>query len=268
MNRRAFVMVKRHVTERHEAFCAGFDALGYQVSIKEPRDPRPGDVLAIWNRKSGLESVADRMEAAGGTVLVAENGYIGRDEAGRHLCAMARHAHNGRGQWPVGSPERWAQLGVSLQPWRKNGRHVLICPNRSFGQRGGIMPHGWAEEIARQIGRFTSRPVRIRPHPGNWKDIPPKVPLAEDLRDAWAVVIWGSSAGVHALVAGIPVIRCAPWWIAAAAAGNDIAAIDNPPLPDRLPAFQRLAWAQWSLAEIASGTAFRYLLDEQKAEAA
>lgn len=268
---RAYVMVKRHVEARHDAFCAGFKATGYQVVLHEPRnDVRPGDVLAIWNRKSQHEIIADRFEAAGGTVLVAENGYIGRDACGQQYLALARHAHNGRGEWPSGGPERWQRLGVDLRPWRTDGQHILICPNRSFGMRGFIMPQGWAEETAKRLTQFTSRPVRIRPHPGHWKRLPvhPDETLRADLRNAWAVVVWASSAGVKALVAGIPVIRCAPWWIAASAAGHDLAQIETPPMPDRLPAFQRLAWAQWTIAEIADGTAFRALIAHRHAEAA
>jgi hypothetical protein len=267
----AYIMVKNDLVHRRDAFSAGFKAIGYKVALHDPRgDSNAGDVLAIWNRKGHFERIADRFEAAGGTVLVAENGYIGRDDQGQQYYAIARHAHNGRGEWPTGGGERWARLGVQLKPWRADGEHILICPNRHFGQAGGVMPANWEHEIARQIQRHTSRPVRIRPHPGHWKRLAthPDVTLADDLRGAWAVVIWGSSAGVKALVAGIPVIRCAPWWIAASAAGNDISHIANPPMPERLPVFERLAWAQWTMAEIADGTAFRALLPGQLAEAA
>lgn len=272
MKPRAYVLVKRHVEARFEAFCEGFKAAGYQIVMHEPRlnDFKPGDVMATWNRKPPQERIADRFEALGGTVLVAENGYLGRDEHGGQYYALARHAHNGRGEWPVGGPERWVNLGIELKPWRADGEHILICPNRHIGMRGSVMPQGWAETVAGSLKRYTRRPIRIRPHPGHWKRLPvhPDVTLANDLRNAWAVVVWSSSAGVKALAAGIPVIQCCPWWIASGAAGNDFADIEDPAKPDRWPVFCRLAWAQWSAAEIVSGAAFRALLQTEQAEAA
>jgi hypothetical protein len=124
------------------------------------------------------------------------------------------------------------------------------------------MPKDWVARTVAELRKHTDREIRIRPHPGNWKKLPqhPAVSLAEDLKGAWACVIWASAAGLHALAKGIPVIRTAPHWIGAGAAGNDLAQIESPPMPDRLPVFERMAAAQWSLSEIESGEPFRRLL--------
>jgi hypothetical protein len=77
-------------------------------------------------------------------------------------------------------------------------------------------------------------------------------------------VIWSSGAGVQALVAGIPVIYQAPHWICEGAADDALEVVERNPLGvtpiSREAALQRMAWAQWSLAEIASGEPFRRLL--------
>jgi hypothetical protein len=257
--KRAWVEIRDKPHYRSEAFEAGLRACGYHVLMRQspPRDPAPGDVFVIWNRYSTNEQAADRWEAAGGTVLVAENGYCGRDGEDRQYYAIARHGHNGSGTWEAGGAERWERLGLELRPWRAAGEHVLVAPNRHFGMRGLAMPQGWAESVVQQLRRHTRRPVRVRPHPN---DSPPVRPLAEDLTGCWAVVIWASSVGVHALLAGVPVIACAPWWICRAAAGADVSTIEAPALPERRPAFERLAWAQWSVDEIAHGEPFRLLL--------
>ena len=117
----------------------------------------------------------------------------------------------------------------------------------------------WADDVARRLRAYTTREIRIRPHPGNWQKEPPRVPLVADLEGCWAMVTWASSAGVHALLAGVPVIREAPWWILAGAASSDIRAVEHPPEPDRLPAFVRLAWAQYNIEEIAAGLPFEKL---------
>lgn len=275
---RAYVLTKRTVADRLEAFMTGLAAIGYEVTDREPRQPvRPGDVLVTWNLKPGMAELAARFEAAGGTVLVAENGYIGADETGRQHYALARHAHNGAGSWYSGGPERWRALGLPIEPWRASGGHILILPNRGIGQPWSCPPGGergevWAAAVARELAHRTRRPVRIRSHPGHWKRLPahPDVSLARDLEGCWAAVIWCTSAGVRALLAGIPVICLAPHWICKSAAGSDLASIERPFMDDaaRQAALERMAWAQFSLAEIASGMPFRLLVGARERAAA
>lgn len=266
MSRRpiAYVCVKRSVEVRHEAFVEGFSRVGFMPVEIPPQQEhvRPGDVLAIWNRMREYEPIADWFEKQGGTVLVAENGYMGRDERGAQYYALSRNAHNGAGVWVPGNAARFARLNIELKPWRTEGRHILICPNRGIGMMKFKPPGDWLERTQAALYRLTNRVVRVRPHPGHWKRLEehPDVGLFKDLENAWACVIWSSSAGLRALVAGVPVIRCAPWWIAAGAAGTRLEEIENPPMPDRQPVFESLSGAQWTLEEIRSGVAFRTLL--------
>lgn len=256
----AYNLTRREVHYRHEAFSAGLRAAGYEVRRETPVAVMPGDLLLIWNRYGQYHDIATRFEKLGGTVVVAENGYLGKDGNGNQLYALAQHAHNGRGQWNGGGPERFAALGIELKPWREDGGHILVCPNRSFGMPGMIMPCDWANDVAKRLKKLTGREIRVRPHPGN---VPAKKPLADDLAGAWAVVIWGSSAGVHALVAGIPVICESPYWICKEAAGR-FEHIEHPAQfgwgRGRGHALQELSWAQWTLDEIQSGEAFDHLL--------
>lgn len=257
---RAWCLIREQPHYRREAFVAGLCAAGYAVASGNPNAIAAEDVVVIWNRYGSAEVVAQRAEAAGARVIVAENGYLGSDAAGRQFYALALGAHNGGGKWPADDGARWRALGIELAPWQEAGGHVLVCPNRPFGQRGFEMPQDWAERAVQRLRTRTTREVRLRAHPGNWQTEPPKVPLAADLEGAHAMVIWASSAGVHALLAGVPVIYEAPWWILARSAGRDWREVDAPPRLDRLKGFQRLACAQWTVEEIASGEPFRQLL--------
>lgn len=276
MNLRAYCLIREQPFYRREAFVTGLQRAGYQVLPSQPLWPaRPGDVLVIWNRYGTVEQVADRFEADGGTVLVAENGYLGQGggtpkfevHAGvqpQHYYALARHGHNGSGTWLRGDPpaptvsdERLRRLRLAWAPWRTDGDHILVCPNRHFGMRGFVMPSEWERDVVARLRKITRRPIRVRAHPGTNA---PKVPLEQDLQNAWAVVVWASSAGVHALVRGVPVVAEAPWWICKEAA-IALADIEQPaPADRRLQAFAKLAWAQWTVEEIASGEPFTHLL--------
>lgn len=254
---RASCLIRQAPHYRRHAFARGLERAGFRVGADALPDPRPGDVAVIWNRYGTGEEVARRFEKAGAAVLVCENGYLGRDAEGRQFYAIARNQHNGAGRWAEGGAERWERLGIALAPWRGAGTHILVCPSRGIGPAGVAMPFGWEDQVLRELRRFTKRPIRVRPHPNDKK---PRIELDEDLRDCWAVVVWNSAAGVHALVRGVPVFSCAPHWVVKPAASGALAGVDNPPLPERRPAFERLAWAQWSVDEIESGEPFRHLL--------
>lgn len=240
---------------RIDAFRSGFDRLGYFVTDK-PRG-KPGDVLAIWNRRPVDEDYARRYETAGCPVIVTENGWIGSDESGHRFYALCRGHHNGAGTWSVGEEDRWSRLGITLKPWRVDGEHILILPQRGIGEAGVAMPKGWTEYTADMLRRITGRPIRIRKHPGKEQSS-----LDPDLDGCWAVVTWGSGAGIKSIVAGIPVFHDLERWIGGPAAKFGVSDIENPFVGDRLPMLRRLAWAQWSLQEISSGEPFARLIEK------
>lgn len=253
---------------RASAFARGLKAAGYEkVFHGAPVNAQSGEVLVIWNRYGHTHEVASAFERDGGTVIVAENGYLGAGGTSpkfdvhpggpqpHHYYSLSLGWHNGRGKWKVGGSERFAALGVELTPMRKSGKHVLVCPNRSFGVGEQVMRPDWADRCAERLRKETSREVRIRRHPGNNS---PARPLAEDLKDAWAVYIWSSGAGIHSLLAGIPTFVEAPYWIMKGASASG--SVEDPKMPVRDEHFQAMAWAQWTCAEIETGEPFRHLL--------
>ena len=266
MTLRAYCLIRDQPWYRRSAFVTGLRAAGYAVESQQPRAIDKEAVLVIWNRYAGNHDIALNVERAGGRVLVAENGYLGEGggtpkfqvhPAGPqpgHYYSIARGFHNdGTRTIDGGSPERFDRLRVNLKPWRTGGEYLLVCPNRSFGVAGRMMPTDWAEHCAGRLRKAQALPVRIRAHPGNNA---PKRALLDDLQGAAAVYIWSSSCGIHALIEGIPVFCDAPYWIMKGAS----MVAGSPVPPDRLPHFQRMAYAQWSCAEIESGEPFRHLL--------
>lgn len=264
---KAYCLVRDAPWYRRQAFVEGLKLTGYEVSSNSPARGAKGDVLVLWNRYGGWHDIASQFEREGGTVVVAENGYLGRGGTPpkfdvhpegpkpEHYYSISLGWHNGRGRWHVGGPERFATLEVVLKPWRSDGEHILVCPNRSFGVGEQVMQPDWAQRAADRVRRQTKRPVRIRAHPGNNQ---PKRSLAEDLKGAWAVVVWSSSVALHSLVEGIPVFIEAPFQIVKGAGARG--SVDSPETPERLPHFERMAWAQWTIEEISTGLPFAHCL--------
>ena len=263
--RRDDVLVIWNRYAHYETHAEQFEAAGARVIVAE-------------NGYLGENGSTPKFDVAGGAV---EQG---------HYYALALSRHNGGGRWPSDDGSRWRKLGIELKPWRaqkpgdreigragdrtagrseeresgragdreSDNRHVLVCPQRGIAPDRERQHEGWPTDAADRIRRATKRPVRVRPHPGLG---PGAVPIASDLENCWAVVIWASGAGIHALLAGVPVIAEGPYWILAQAASRYISAVDAPPLPERLPAFERLACAQWTVSEIESGVPFKLLLN-------
>lgn len=217
-------------------------------------------MLVVWNLIGEAARWAGVYRRAGAKVIVAENGYCGLDHAGHHLFALARDGHNGSGRWHIGEQDRFAQLDLAVEPWRESGDHVVVVGQRGIGAPGMASPRNFLEATCARLAVATRRRLVRYPHPGK-----PACRIAAQFRKvlagAHACVVWSSSNGVTALLAGIPVITLAPHWIARDAAGHHVSEIEAPPKPDRMPILRRLAWAQWTAAEVESGEPFTRLLE-------
>lgn len=253
---RAYCLIRGHPVYRVDSFVEGLQHAGYSVTREYHGVVHGDDVLVIWNRYGQYNHIARLFELKGAKVLIAENGYLGRDWREQHWYALARNAHNGAGTWHVGDASRWDSLGVELAPWRHGGAEVVVLATRHIGIDSIAEPRGWAERTAETLARTYRVAVRVRAHPGEGAC----VPLAQDLSRAMCVVSWGSGAALKAILWGVPAFYGFDRWIGAGAAAPLADFPDRPFMGDRLPMLRRLAWAQWTTEEIASGEPFKCLL--------
>ena len=236
----AEIRIRREPYYRLGAITQGVKRLGFEIVPRAV--PGPGNVLVLWNRKAGRDDTdATAMEAAGGKVLVIENGYLQKVDKTMYAVSLSEHHTGG----PVGDTDRFGPLGFDLrQPEDVPFGFVLVCGQRGIGSPLMASPPQWAERHVEKLLR-AGTPARVRPHPGNHA---PKTPLKADLVGAAACSVWSSNAGVLALVLGCYVHHHAPHWICAG--WNR----------DREAALQRMAWSQWSVPELATGEPFARLL--------
>lgn len=257
--RRAVCMIRKDPHYRREAFERGLERAGF-VLQGDGIEPDEGDALLVWNLSGHAGMLAEQWHGRGALVFVAENGYIGTDANGVQRYALARNAHNGAGSWHVGGGERWDALGIELKPWHTDGSTIVIRGQRGIGSREMASPPQWHEKASRDLRRlWPDRMQIIQQHPGKPANDPQvAADILEALRNAWALCIWSSAAGVRALIEGVPVFYDAPHWICEGAAVHRIGNLDHPKRDDdaRLRAMQRMAWAQWTIDEISSGEPF------------
>lgn len=151
---------------------------------------------------------------------------------------------------------RWHAFGLEIKPWRKAGAAIVIATQSDLWHRWstGRSAAGWAAFVAEDLRRFTDREIVVCAHKGEY-------PLAEALRNAFALVTHSSSAAMTACLEGVPTF-CLETCAASAFSLKDLARIERPFYADdeiRRRAFWRLAAAQWTREELAAGAAWRAL---------
>lgn len=257
----ACLLVRDQPPYRRESFEAGLKAVGYEVDsrIRADRD----NILVIWNRYSMFDSVARDYERHGGRVLVAENGYLGREWNGKYWYAVGREQHNTMSNFQFGDPARAEEIGIKCEPWREGGDEIVILETRNIGPESVKEPLGWSRRMFLKLSEAAEIPIRLRKHPGERKGV---VSLEQDLRKARAVVTWGSGGAIKALTLGIPVFYGYDRWIGSEA-GYPISLqtaakikVHIPRYGEREKTMRRVAWAMWSTEEIQRGACFTWLL--------
>lgn len=259
---RAVVRLRVQPHYRRDSVCAGLEACGYRIDT-DVSSPTLDDVLVIWNRYGVDHKLAGFWEARGARVVVAENGFMGREWRGGLWYSLALGWPSGAGQWPIGGAERAALLLTEVRDWRPvgfgaDGEYALVFAQRGIGSPPVAQPAHWHIRAAELLEIMGHRVV-IRAHPGAHQE---NGSLYEQLEHAYCAVTWASGAGVKALLHGVPVYHGLKAWIGAGAARHWSTAggLCSPFMGDRLPMLQRMAWGMWSVEEIGAGDAFDHLL--------
>jgi hypothetical protein len=215
---------------------------------------------------------------------IDSNVFIYRDRTNPHK--YLRYSFNGvfpkTGIYCNDTPgeENWANIrrdyNMDLGPWRQKGKHILICLQRPMGwSMRGVNLMEWLDNTFVQIRKYTDRPIRLRWHPGDWKNFPGSVDLSkfnavmspqerhitEDLRSCWAVVCHNSTPSSVAIIEGIPAfITDDPGYCQAGDVANtDLSRIEDPIMPDREQWIRKLAQCHWSFEDVRSGRCWAHM---------
>ena len=227
------------------------------------------DMAILYGMSVGHVDIYKRRKAEGLPSAFFDLGYWGRStQLGQHTCY--RLAVN---YW---HPQHYLNLIDEPQKFRRpikerytDGKKVLVV---GMGLKSyvlyGHVPHFWDMALIHEVKKHTKREIVYYPKasdrtarsvPGTTFYTPGKM-LEDDpiWKDVWAVVTHHSNNAVEALRLGIPSFV----WDGAASVlcGNDLSLIDNPPFPEDVPQFlNRVAYCQWSIAEMSNGECVHWL---------
>ena len=175
-------------------------------------------------------------------------------------------------------PTRWDQisrdLGIKLRPWRTQGNHILICLQRNGGwSMRGLDVIEWMDLTILEIRKYSQRPIIVRAHPGDKKigsylkvthkstSLSVNVDLREDLKNAWATVVYNSSPSVASVIEGIPAFITDPQpgcSQSVEVSNTDISRMEDPEMPERQAWIDRLSMCHWKFDELKSGAAWQF----------
>jgi len=274
-------------TELTEALETCAKKHGYRVEyISNPvQHPTANDVLVIWNRHINQHDMAIKFEKAGAKVIMFENPYIKLDGNFWYSVALKYHNNIKHSLPKLDSGERWESFNKEILPWRESGNHILIATQAKRFNNAGIgyelskQPIGWDLNIIKKIRKHTAtRDILFRQHPNGFEfegfksyqrviknlyHSNGKTPIEKDLQNAWCTVVHTSNSATNSLLAGVPVMLCGPNLFLKDACSPGIMHLNNPIMPDnRLELFERMAWNQFNIEEIASGFLLDLILDK------
>ena len=159
--------------------------------------------------------------------------------------------------------DRFEKFGMQIKAPTLKGSHILVCPS-STGIHNYLENPKWTEDTIERLKRVTDRPIRLRHKPrgrGTSGPSEAKVPLSEDLKDAWACVTSCSISAVEAVCMGVPVF-CDRKSFAEPMGNLNLEDIEDPYYAGPEPWLYSLAYQQFTPKEISDGTAVEILMDK------
>ncbi len=224
------------------------------------------NMVIINGLRKQYRVIRDAYNAKGIPVVVSDLGYMNR-ALGYYQVGL-----NQLGWVPAFrcQSDRYKQQGIAYKPFQfnKNG-HVLVC-----GQMPGDAAHNldedglkaFFENTIAEIRKNTNKKIVWRPHPSaqfaitGADETSTKEQLADDLAGCAFMVTYNSTSGIGALLAGVPVFCSDTAFYKELANDLDFEIpVQYPEEKDFTDFFSRLAYGQWTLEEITSGDALKFI---------
>jgi hypothetical protein len=169
--------------------------------------------------------------------------------------------------------KRWPLFEHELRPWNPTGDIIVICGQHDSSEQWKGLPRmsQWIEQQIREIRKYTTRPILVRPHPRNiiqfkesdFNNVKVRLPKRDyrtyddtdfkaTLSRTWAVVNHSSNPAMEAVIQGIPV------FVSESSLCHDVgniklADINTPAMPNRHTWANKLAYTEWFEDEIEKG---------------
>lgn len=225
-----------------------------------PNVTKPNEIAVFF----GVSPSTHRSwKAHRGEYVYIDNCYLGKRGDYFRVTRNALMASSLESQpGELSNGKRFRDLGIRFRPWRREGRHILLCLQSPlyYDLLMGVDRKDWIAEVCRTIRKYSDRPIILREKPNFRDDI---TPLVGQLESCHAVVTWNSTAALQAISAGVPAFCLDPNNSFRSVCPSNLKTIEDPRRgARRLELFHWLADNQWSKDEIESGQCWTTLRNQ------
>lgn len=248
-----------------DAFARGIQNTGH--TITESDDGIPVIWSVLWaGRMQRNQLIYDQCRQKNKPIVIIEVGNLKRGVTWRisldHINNLGEFANNT--DIDLSRPNK---LGLVLSPelQQRKSEILIACQHeRSLQWQGQPSMSKWAENIVRNLRKYTDRQIIVRPHPRSpfvltgvdaKIEIPKPIPHTYDDFNIdygyHCVINHNSGPAVQAAIRGIPVICDAS--SLAYPVSSLIENIEHISLPERSEWFLKLCHTEWTVDEISQG---------------
>jgi len=231
---------------------------------------------ATWAKQAVLDRHPPLPRGQARRLLVVESAFVRRGD----YWAVGWGGINGRADFRSADvpDDRWRAIGVKTRPWRsprdvKASRlgPVVVCGQLPRDTNVQDTDHpAWCRHVMAWLAAERI-PAVFRPHPRiddpEVYGIAPALwdtgKIAETLAWARAAVVFNSTSGVDAALAGVPVVAMDCGAFCWPVASHRLEALADPRCPSRRAWLAGLGYSQWSLDEMRAGLPWRHLTRPQ-----
>ena len=230
----------------------------------------PEEDLTMYGILAGSGEVYKWCEKEQKDFYFMDHGYFTNAHDHPHWLRITknRHCQNILQKVPLDRYEKY--FNRDIKKWNKDGGKILVLPpTNAIANFFGVQ--SWLSDTLKVLKDNTDRTIDVREKPYNPKiatdhvgatvkvDQPTKHQGQIRWEDYFATVTYNSNTMVASLENGVPVFCDSINSAAAPISETDFTKIETPKYGDRIALFGSLAYNNWSLAEMADGTAWRML---------
>lgn len=256
------------------AMADGIARHGDKAFYSEDRNTIGGfDVAVAYGWRQWGPTLQEYLNAGRHYVFI-DGAYFGRskathDEAGYHKVVVDERHPQPRMDMAEG---RFREFGLAVKPWRaefipNDERHILLAGmSHKNAADLGWAPEAWERKMVVALQERTGRRIVYRPKPTfraaahlpGTLFSPPEQPLADVLKDCFAVVTHHSNVAIDGLLEGVPCY--AEDGAARMFSMPSLDDIVKPIMPDGREAFMfGVGYLQWTLPEMRRGDCWDFV---------
>ncbi len=229
----------------------------------------PEEELAMYGILAGSGEIYKQCEKEKKNFYFIDHGYFTNAHDSPHWLRITKNKHC-QNEMQKRSADRYEKyFKQEIKPWNKGKKILVLPPTNAISNFFNV--NDWLDNTLKTLKENTDRQIDIREKPYNPTitvdhvgatvkvDKPTEHKGSIQWDDYFATVTYNSNTMIASLCHGVPVF-CDPINSGAAPISEtDFSKIETPKYGDRVALFSSLAYNNWTMEEMANGTAWRML---------